>query len=376
MPRSYVHIDMMLLEDQGKSLFREHHVPVPFGRTVTGPEQLGEVRAPVVIKALVPTGGRGKAGGIVLAANREEGERKVRKVLDMIISGHRVNAVLVEEALPISKEMYLSILIDRSLGIPVMLAAEQGGVDVESLPAGAVHRWPVHPFLGIGAFHVREVAVALGLKEQESAVGELLRHLWKLFVAKDCELVEVNPLVLTKDGRVVAADSKVVVNDDALFRHPEIVILRDEEDPLEAAARENGIAFVRSDGEIGVIANGAGLTMATLDELALGGRAAGGFMDLGGTDDPVKVEKAFEIMALSSPKAILINIFGGITRCDTVAEGVLRAMDRLTERVPVVARIRGVNEEKAREMLLAGGIVAHISLEDAVRDVVTLGGRA
>ncbi len=200
-------------------------------------------------------------------------------------------------------------------------------------------------------------------------------HLWALFVAEDCELVEINPLVLTRGGGLVAADCKIVINDDALFRHSELKVRQTEEDPLESEARENGITFVRLDGEIGVIANGAGLTMATLDELALSDRSAGAFMDLGGTDDPAKVEIALGIMARSAPKAILINIFGGITRCDTVAEGVLRALDQQAETIPVVTRIRGVNELKAQEMLRSRGIAAHTTLEDAVRDVVKLGGR-
>jgi succinyl-CoA synthetase beta subunit len=367
---------MMLLEDEGKRLFRDHHVPVPLGRTITAPDQLADMGGPVIIKALVPTGGRGKAGGVVQASNKEEAEREVRRILQMTISGHHVRSVLVEEVLDISREIYLSILIDRSMGTPAILIADRGGVDVEALPEGAVRQWPVHPFLGIGSYRARDVAAALGLNDREKDFHELLDHLWELFVANDCELVEINPLVLTKGGELVAADCKMVINDDALFRHPELAAFREVEDVLESEARENGIAFVRLDGDVGVIANGAGLTMATLDELALSGRTAGAFMDLGGTDDPGKVEVAYEIMARSGPKVILLNIFGGITRCDTVAEGVLRAMDRQGGKVPVVARIRGVNETRAREMLRAKGIAAHMSLEDAVRDVVELGGKA
>jgi succinyl-CoA synthetase beta subunit len=367
---------MMLLEDEGKNLLRDHHVPVPLGRTITRTDQLVGISPPVMIKALVPTGGRGKAGGVVLASDADGIEREVRRVLQMTISGYAVRSVLVEEALTISREMYLGILIDRSLGIPAILVSDQGGMEVESLPEGTVRKVPVHPFLGIGAHQVREVAAALGMGGQENAVQGLLTHLWELFVAKDCELVEINPLVLTQGGELMAVDSKIMINDDSLFRHPELAAHREGEDALESAARDNGIAFVRLDGDIGVIANGAGLTMATLDELALSGRAAGAFMDLGGTDDPARVETAFDIMVRSGPKVILINIFGGITRCDTVAEGVLRALDRQAGKTPVVARIRGVNEAKAREMLISKGIAAHMSLEDAVRDVVRLGGGA
>ncbi len=366
----------MLLEDEGKKLLRDCHIPVPRGRTITGPDQMAEGNLPVMIKALVPTGGRGKAGGVALASTAEEFQQQAGRILQMTISGHRVRSVLVEEVLGISREMYLSLLVDRSLGVPAILVADQGGVEVESLPEGAVHKWPVHPFLGIQAYQSRDVAATLGLMEWENTVHDMLDHLWELFVSMDCELVEINPLVLTGDDELVAADAKIVINDDALFRHSEVAAHREGEDELESAARDNGIAFVRLDGDVGVIANGAGLTMATLDELALSGRAAGAFMDLGGTDDPAKVELAFDIMARSGPNVILVNIFGGITRCDTVAEGVLRALGRQVGGIPVVARIRGVNEAKAREMLLAGGIGAHMSLEDAVRDVVRLGGSA
>jgi succinyl-CoA synthetase beta subunit len=367
---------MMLLEDRGKRLFREHLIPVPSGRTVTRVDETAGIELPVAIKALVPVGGRGKAGGVVVATSVNDLKNQTERILGMTISGHPVRSVLLEEALDVSREMYLSILIDRSLGVPTLLASSKGGVDIETLPEGAVHRWPVHPFEGIVPYMVREVASVLGLSDRERELGDILGRAWRLFISEDCELVEINPLVLTRGGMLIAADAKIAINDDALFRHPELAKDEAQVDGLEAEARRMGIAYVGMDGDIGVIANGAGLTMATLDEIALRGRHAGAFMDLGGTDDPQKVEKAFELMARSPSRAILINIFGGITKCDVVAEGVLRALERTGNRTPIVVRIRGINEDQARSMLRQRGIAAHVSLEDAVDEIVQLGGGA
>ncbi|NLT38543.1 MAG: succinate--CoA ligase subunit beta [Methanomassiliicoccus sp.] len=361
---------MMLLEDRGKELFREHGIDVPGGRRYSDPEELRSASLPLVLKALVPVGGRGKAGGVSKVTTSEDAVREAIRILSLEISGYRPQGLLAEEVLSIEREMYLSIVIDRSLGIPVLLAGAVGGVEVESLPPDVMGRWPIHPFLGVGEHLVREVGRSLSLRHVEE-FGKMLRGLWELFIRTDCELVEVNPLVLTTEGRLVAADSKVVVNDDAIFRHPEIGGDLPVMDVLEAEARRERMSFVRLDGDIGVIANGAGLTMATLDEVDSQGGTLGGFLDLGGTDDPRKIRKAFELMSRSGVSVILVNIFGGITRCDTVAEGVLGAMDSL-EVVPfIVARIRGVNEELARSMLESRGIRAHLDLGSAVSDAVS-----
>ncbi|MBI0583548.1 MAG: acetate--CoA ligase family protein [Methanomassiliicoccus sp.] len=361
---------MMLLEDLGKRLFRERGIRVPAGRTVTSPGDLAGTSAPAVIKALVPVGGRGKAGGVVVTRADDEVPAAVERVLGMTISGHLVRSVLVEEALPIAREVYLSIVIDRSAGVPALIAAAPGGVDVESLPPASVRRWPVHPFVCVPRYAAWGAARFLELPGREAEVGELLRRMWELFVSLDCELVEINPLVLTTDGTMVAADAKLVVNDDSLFRHPELPAPTEEGEGTEGEARREGIAFVRLDGDIGVIANGAGLTMATLDAIFDRGGRPGGFMDLGGTDDPARVRRAFEIMAGSGQKVVLVNIFGGMTRCDTVAQGMLDALGSMPTRPATVARIRGVNEALAREMLLSAGLAARTDLEEAVRDAV------
>lgn len=362
---------MMLLEDRGKELFREHGIDVPEGRVYHDPEELRTASLPVVLKALVPVGGRGKAGGVSKVTTPDDAVREAARILSLEISGYRPQGLLAEEVLSIEREIYLSIVIDRSLGIPVLLAGAVGGVDVESLPPDVMGRWPIHPFLGVGEHLVREVGRSLSLRHVEARFGKLLRDLWQLFTRMDCELVEVNPLALTIEGRLVAADSKVVVNDDAMFRHPEIGGDLPVMDVLEAEARRERMSFVRLDGDIGVIANGAGLTMATLDEVDSQGGTLGGFLDLGGTDDPKKIRKAFELMSRSGVSVIFINIFGGITRCDTVAEGVLGAIDSL-EVVPfTVARILGVNEELARSMLESRGIRAHLDLGSAVSDAVS-----
>jgi succinyl-CoA synthetase beta subunit len=361
---------MMLLEDHGKRLFKELGLRVPEGRVVTSRDQVGEVRGPVVVKALVPVGGRGKAGGVVRAENADQVSDAVDRVLGLTIGGFKVGSVYLEEPVDIARELYLSISIDRSLGLPALIVAGQGGIEVEALPPGWVHSHAIHPFVGVGRYVIRDAAKVLDLRGREEELGELIGKLWKLFRTMDCELVEVNPLVLTRNGELVATDAKVVINDDSLFRHPEIVpSLVGEE--IEVTAKMEGFAFVKLEGDIGVIANGAGLTMATLDLLpAVGGRA-GAFMDLGGTDDPGRVRRGYEIMASSGIRVVLINIFGGVTRCDTVARGLLDAIEGLEDPPATIVRIRGVNEDAAMEMLRANGIAAHADMEGAVRDAVT-----
>jgi len=361
---------MMLLEDQGKRLFREQGIKVPSGRTVTAAEQVPEVLVPVMVKALVPAGGRGKSGGVRRASGTEEARSAVGSMLGTSISGHAVSSVLVEEALPVAREMYLSITIDRSLGVPILMASGTGGMDVEALDEALVRRWALHPFLGVRSYVVREVAAAISLPGKEGEVGDLLGKLWKVFTSFDCELVEVNPLILTTDGALVAVDSKVSINDDSLFRHPDLPVPGTEGDELEVAARSEGIAFVRLEGDIGVIANGAGLTMATLDSLSLHGGRAGAFMDLGGTDDAARIRRAFEIMSLSGQRVVLVNIFGAMTKCDTVAQGLVEALGAMPSPPDTVVRVRGVNEEKAREMLRSREIAAFAELEYAIMEAV------
>ncbi len=289
------------------------------------------------------------------------------------ISGKSVKAVLIEERLNVFREIYVSMTIDRSKRLPILMIIKQGGMDVESAFKGHVLTWAVHPFVGLSDYVAREAAEFLQMEAAPpKQLCDILGRQWKLFWEMDCELVEMNPLVQTADGKLVAADAKVVIDEDAAFRHPEIDFRELGRTPLEQEAREKGLALVELDGEIGVLANGAGLTMATLDLLSSYHTRGRIFLDLGGTDNEKVVEEAMFLMSKAAPKIILVNIFGGITKCDTVAEGILAARDRLGLRIPIVVRIRGVNEEEARVMLQKGGVVAFHDLDQACEKAASL----
>ncbi len=357
---------MKLTENQGKDLFRRYGVPVPDGYTVRSISEIKPPARPVVVKAQVRAGGRGKAGGIRFASTAEQVSRSAEEVLKMTIGGERVREVLIEDRLNVMQELYVSISLDRSSGLPLFLAITQGGMEVENAEGAKARGWHVHPFIGLQDHVIRETSDFLRLgTEQTKQFRQIALGLYDLFLSEDCELVEVNPLVQTVDGRLVAADSKVIVDEDALFRHTDLPTQDDDLTPLEQEARGRGLSLVQLDGDIGVIANGAGLTMATLDSLSIKGGRGGVFLDLGGTDDEKVVEGALELMARADQKVILVNIFGGITRCDTVAEGLINAKNRLVNLPPMVVRIRGVNEEKAAGMLDAAGIKALHDLDAA-----------
>jgi succinyl-CoA synthetase beta subunit len=366
---------MKLLEYRAKRLFDSYGIPIPDGYVVRGPEELLDVSSPSVLKAQVPVGGRGKAGGIKFASTLQEARTAITGILELDISGHVPEEILVERRLAIEREIYLSITIDWSRRIPMLLASPEGGIEIENVPDKKIGKWYVHPFVGIQAYQIREVCSFLRVEDQQRReLSDLLRNLWRLFWENDCELTEINPLVQTEDGRLVAGDAKITINDDSLYRHREMLALEEELTPLEREAKEKGIAFVKLDGEIGVIANGAGLTMATLDNLELHGGRGGVFLDLGGTDDPKKAEQAFELMIKASPKVILLNIFGGMTKCDSVAEGVLAVKNKLGISIPVVARVRGMNEQRGRDMLSSAGIIALKNLDEACLKASELGG--
>jgi succinyl-CoA synthetase beta subunit len=326
----------------------------------------------VVLKAQVPTGGRGKAGGIKAVSNLEEAERTASHILHMRVNDFRVNAILVEEEIRIEGEYYLSILIDRSAGQPLLLASSKGGMDIESVSDGFLWQCYLDPNLGIDHRALIQISDRLNIPSHElDRFRRILEGSWSLFREKDCELVEINPLALSTVG-LMALDAKMVINDDALFRHPEFEIQEEDYTPMELEARRRGISFVQLEGSIGVIANGAGLTMATLDVLSLHGGRGGAFLDLGGTDDPRKVMDAFEIIRMVEPSVILVNMFGGITKCDTVAEGIIGARRELGIDIPIVARIRGVNEAEARKMLEEVGIFSIDDLEKACEKAIDL----
>ncbi|HIH01105.1 TPA: ADP-forming succinate--CoA ligase subunit beta [Thermoplasmata archaeon] len=357
---------MKLFEYKAKELMRRYGIPVPEGFVVSSPDQITEVPGPVMVKAQVLIGGRGKAGGIKSAENADEAREVASSILGMDIRGYTTKEVLIEKRISIEKEIYLGVTVDRSRKSVLIMASASGGVEIESVPEDKILMAPVDPLIGYQTYIGRRVAAFVGLTgPQAKQLEAICRGLCDLVTKEDAELAEINPLVVTSDGEVVAGDGKVTIDSDALFRHEEYAGLKEDLTPLEEKARELDIAFVQLDGNIGVIANGAGLTMATLDSLNTYGGKAGVFLDLGGTDDPEKVKEAMLLMEEANPAVVLVNIFGGITKCDTVAEGLLEAMEEKGIEAPIVARIKGVNEEKARDMLRDAGMIPASGLSEA-----------
>jgi len=364
-----------LAEHAGKALFAKFGIPVPEGYVVRSLGEIRETTKPMAAKAQVLAGGRGKAGGILFGSNQEQLERAVTSLLSMRIGGEKVSEVLIEERLNIIDEYYVSISVDRSAGIPMLMVIPHGGTEVETTESQNILKWNIHPFIDLPEYVCRECANQLILGPQQAThLEQVLTSLWRLFWAMDCDLAEINPLVKTGLGDLIAADAKVTIDDDALFRHPELPRESGERTPLELEARDLGLSMVQLDGGVGVVANGAGLTMATLDNLALHGSSGGVFLDLGGTDDEKVVEGALSLLSRASQRVILVNIFGGITKCDTVAEGIVAARKRLDITTPIVARIRGVNEDRARSILAADGIMAFEDLDDACKEAARLEG--
>lgn len=343
---------------------------------MSSPEGLGEFDAyPAVIKAQVLIGGRGKAGGIRFAADRREARELIADMLGMEIRGHPVRSVLVEPKLDIRQEIYLGITIDRSARAPLLMASVSGGVEIEEVPDDTIVRVHIPPLVGLQPYVVRTVRKGLALpREVADQVADVARHAYECFKGEDGELVEVNPLAWCTDGKVVAGDAKLVVDDNAEYRHQEYAGLDQDRTPLEQEAQDKGITFLQLPGDIGVIANGAGLTMATLDVLSHKGGRGGTFLDLGGTDDPETVKEAFEILLKADPSVIFLNIFGGITKADTVALGVKEAFEGHAVKVPVVARIKGVNEDRAKAILADAGMHSAESIEEGAELAVSLRG--
>ncbi len=335
-----------LYEYQGKQLFAKAGIPVSEGRIAESPEEARaaaeELGGPVVVKAQVLTGGRGKAGGIKLAADPEEAQARAEEILGLDIRGHVVEKLWVERASEIDKEYYLSITFDRSAKKPLFMLTTQGGVEIEQVAEEspeALSSLHVDPLVGVEPFQGRRLVFGAGITDpsEQKQVLAIVDKLYRAFVEYDAMLCEVNPLIVTPEGEVKALDSKFTVDDNALFRHPEIAELRDPSagDPQEALAREKGVTYVKLDGEIGILGNGAGLVMSTLDVIAqVGGRPAN-FCDLGGGGDAEGVVDALEvIMSDGQVQAILFNVFGGITRCDEVARGILTALERMEIELP------------------------------------------
>jgi succinyl-CoA synthetase beta subunit len=367
-----------LAEWRGKDVFRKYGVPLPRGAVARSADEAealvrsGRVPLPCVIKAQVLAGGRGKGGAVRFATTPEETRAAAAAILGLEFKGEQVKELLLEEKLALGRELYLSFTLDRALRVPILIASAHGGVEIESVADAEIDRQPVDPFPGITAYEKRRVARVFGLTgEAARALDRLIDALWNAFEAEDAELIEINPLATVGNG-LVALDAKVIIEDDAAFRHPEYADIRDDRTPLEEIAREKEIAFVQLGGNIGVIANGAGLTMATLDVLKEFGGEPGVFLDLGGTDDPKKVTEAFLLMAQAKPKVVFLNIFGGVTKCDTVATGLVSAMQQVppADRFPLVARIRGNNEKEGIEILRAAGVTSVPSLKESAQAAV------
>src|SRR3954471_15589816 len=369
---------MDLLEYQGKQLFAKHGVPVPDGRPAsTVPEAVDaadELGYPVVVKAQVLIGGRGKAGGIKLAANREEAEQHAEAILGMDIRGHIVKELWIEKASDIASEYYASFVFDRAAKKTLVMLSTEGGVDIEEVAArnpGAIARVHVDPLLGFQDFHARELAFKAGVDDDVvRGVTALLSRLYDAYVAEEAMLVEVNPLIVTPDREVRALDAKVTLDDNALFRHPDNAALRNPsaEDPQEQMAKERGLTYVKLDGDVGILGNGAGLVMSTLDVVAQAGGQPANFLDAGGGSKAEEITNAVEVI-LSDPKvsAVLFNIFGGITRCDEVANGLITAFGNLDISVPFVVRLDGTNDEEGRK-LLADADLPNVHVETTMLD--------
>jgi succinyl-CoA synthetase beta subunit len=387
---------MKVHEYQAKALLREFGVAVPNGDVTDTPggarEIAGRLHGKVVVKAQVHAGGRGKAGGIKLADDAAGAEAAAKQILGMRLKtpqtppeGILVRKVLVEEASAIDRELYLSMTLDRARSTHVVMASQAGGMEIEEVAARTpekIVRESTHPALGLGDFQARRLAFGLGLAGDQFKQGvALIRNLFRLYLTKDCSLAEINPLVVTQDGRVFALDAKLNFDDSALGRHPEVVALRDihEEDPLDVEASKFNLNYIKLDGNVGCMVNGAGLAMATMDIIKLAGGEPANFLDVGGGASPEQIENAFRILSSDpSVKAVFINVFGGILRVDRLAEGVIAAVKKLGLKFPVVVRAEGTNVEIGKKMLAESGLALTMAddMGEGARKAVELAGRA
>jgi succinyl-CoA synthetase beta subunit len=377
---------MDLYEHMGKELFARSGVPVPRGTVARTPTEAAHATEALggrsVVKVQVQIGGRGKGGGVVLADSAVEAAQAAERMLSEGFAGMPVTRVLVEERVPIRSEFYAAFLLDRSSGGYLGMMTAEGGVDIEELARTrpqAIRRVAIDPALGLRTFHLRELTGTLPVDARDPA-GDVLRTLFSVLREQDATLVEVNPLVELEGGGVLALDAKVTIDDNALWRHPDIEALRSEfpVDDVERRAREQGLQYVKLDGEVGIIGNGAGLVMSTLDVVAQAGARAANFLDVGGGASADQMATSLEVV-LSDPavRTVLINIFGGITRCDLVARGILEALSRVEARVPIVVRLDGTNAEEGRRILEEAAherIVSAATMNEAARRAAELAG--
>ena len=387
---------MKIHEYQAKALLREFGVAVPRGEVADTPAQARAIAerlgGRVVVKAQVHAGGRGKAGGIKLADDPQRAEQAAGQILGMMLKtpqtpleGIKVRRVLVEEASAIDRELYLSITLDRARATHVVMASQAGGMEIEEVaaktPDKILREW-AHPALGIADFQARRLGFGLGLTGEPFKQGvALIRNLFALYLAKDCSLAEINPLVVTKDGRVFALDAKLNFDDNALYRHKDVVELRDthEEDPLDVEASRYGLNYIKLDGDVGCMVNGAGLAMATMDIIKLAGGEPANFLDVGGGASPEQIENAFRILSSDrNVKAVFINVFGGILRVDRLAEGIIAAVHKLGLTLPVVLRAEGTNVEQGKKMLAESGLALTMAddMADGAKKAVEFARRA
>jgi succinyl-CoA synthetase beta subunit len=381
---------MKIHEYQAKEILKQNGVPVPKGGVAFSPEEARaiakELGSTVVVKAQIHAGGRGKGGGVKLAKNDAEAYEIAKKIFGMMLVTHQtgpegkeVKRLLVEQGMNIKKELYLGIVIDRANGCPVIMASEAGGMEIEEVAAKTpekILKVFIDPAVGLAAFQAMQLA--LGLKQDKEItrkIADFITKLYNVFIKYDCSLAEINPLLITGEGEVLALDAKINFDDNALFRHKQLMELRDydEEEQLEIEASKHDLNYIKLDGTIGCMVNGAGLAMATMDIIKLAGGEPANFLDVGGGASEERVAAAFEIlMADKNVKAVLINIFGGIVRCDRVARGIISALQKVKVAIPVVVRLAGTNAEEARTLLENSGMnfVVAESLKDAAEKVV------
>ncbi|MCJ7434366.1 MAG: ADP-forming succinate--CoA ligase subunit beta [Anaerolineales bacterium] len=372
---------MKLHEYQSKTIFSKYGVPIPKGRVASTAQEAKhiaeELGGRVVIKSQVLVGGRGKAGGVKVAKDAQEAEQLAAQILGMEIKGLPVRKVLVDEAAAIETEIYFSITNDRAARKPVMIASAAGGVDIEEVAAKTpekIIKVRIDPLLGLREYQARDVAASIDLpRDYWKDFGKVANGLWQTYKETDATLVEINPLVITKDKRLIALDGKMLIDDNAMFRHPDLAEMRDldEEVPAETEARKYGLSFIKLDGNIGCMVNGAGLAMTSMDIVKLFGGEPANFLDIGGGAAADKVAAAMRIiLSDSNVKAILFNIFGGITRCDEVARGILTAMAEVKPKVPMVVRLVGTNAEEGRKLLKDAKMITAETLADAAKKAV------
>jgi succinyl-CoA synthetase beta subunit len=379
-------------EYQAKKILAQFGVPIPRGEVASNPYEVydiaGRLGGTVVVKAQIHAGGRGKGGGVKLAANPAEAEKLAHEIIGMTLvthqtgpEGRKVRRVLIEEGMRIKKEYYLGIVIDRASHRPVFMTSTEGGMDIEKVAAETphlIHKEYIDPAVGFQPYNARRLAFGLGLTgELLGPATKIMAALYKAFEATDASLVEINPFLLTEDGRLLALDAKINFDDNALYRHKELLELRDynEEDALEIQASRYGINYIRLDGNIACMVNGAGLAMATMDIIKLSGGSPANFLDVGGSATTEMIRNAFQILlGDKNVKAVLINIFGGIMRCDIVASGVVEAARSMGITVPIVVRLEGTNVERGQEILKTSGLKFTVAegMKDAAQKVVAL----